>query len=325
MSIYDRDPNALPDSRFVPGTTAHLVPGSPARLLDSRRTPVSIAAVDGRRGFFTLRLEAFEEEGECWEMPLEDAVHLQFPPDAPTLRPDECNVLDRFVERFRGEETCAADPGSAHASALLLEDSRVAASAWLATRAPVGNALPDPETRDGIPDWMDITDAYLRERGLDDIDRDLTRIYVSNPYSGDEVLALFRTLARMGLVTVRQRRIRDAAVDAPGREARRREYLTARIGFVRALLATAGHRALLVFRGASSKRPPDPERLPGLVATTRSVAVATSHFDAEPAPARRVLVRRAAPVERVLWTYLETRAMNRTYREAEVVLFEPGA
>ena len=65
--IYAFDPDASPDSDFAPGELKHLVVGNHGRLLDTRRTPVTITALALERAAFEVRIEAFEDMGARWE------------------------------------------------------------------------------------------------------------------------------------------------------------------------------------------------------------------------------------------------------------------
>lgn len=58
MLVYDSDPRAARDSAFVGGDLRHAVVGNRGRLLDARRTPVSITAVMPDRAEFELRIGA---------------------------------------------------------------------------------------------------------------------------------------------------------------------------------------------------------------------------------------------------------------------------
>ncbi|HET6866786.1 MAG TPA: hypothetical protein VFH80_12785 [Solirubrobacteraceae bacterium] len=56
------------------------------------------------------------------------------------------------------------------------------------------------------------------------------------------------------------------------------------------------------------------------MSATLSREVATAHFDGGPTTRTAVLWRQAVPVTRLLMTFLETRAMNARFHEAEAVL-----
>lgn len=72
MSIYQSDPLQAPDRQFEPGVLGHLVVGNRARLLDPRRTPMTIVAVRPDVGFCTMRVDGFEDAGATWDIPFEE-------------------------------------------------------------------------------------------------------------------------------------------------------------------------------------------------------------------------------------------------------------
>ena len=78
--MYQADPEALPDDRFAPGELGWLVAGNDGRLLDARRTPVRVTAIDLRHGFFEIEIAAFEDKGARWLVPLEEVTRYQFSP-----------------------------------------------------------------------------------------------------------------------------------------------------------------------------------------------------------------------------------------------------
>ena len=71
MSVYLDNPDMPPDSDFEPGEHCHLVGGNKARLLDPRRTPVSVIEVRLDTGTFVIRIDDFEDKGATWEIPFE--------------------------------------------------------------------------------------------------------------------------------------------------------------------------------------------------------------------------------------------------------------
>jgi len=82
MTIYRSDPNSEPDSSFEPGALHHLVAGNRGRLLDARRTPVTVTAVDLETGEFEVEITAFEDQGAHWRIACEDVARFQFARDA---------------------------------------------------------------------------------------------------------------------------------------------------------------------------------------------------------------------------------------------------
>src|SRR5215471_8881040 len=78
--MYQTDPDARPDSEFAPGELRWLVTGNTGRLLDGRRTPVRVTALDLAHGYFEAEILAFEDAGARWLVPLEDVTRYQFAP-----------------------------------------------------------------------------------------------------------------------------------------------------------------------------------------------------------------------------------------------------
>ena len=68
--IYASDPEVPSDAGFVSGTLRHVVVGSRGRLLDARRTPLSITDVITERAELELRAEAFEDRATTWRLPV---------------------------------------------------------------------------------------------------------------------------------------------------------------------------------------------------------------------------------------------------------------
>jgi hypothetical protein len=66
-SIYAHDEDSAPDSVFAAGEFRHLVVGNRGRLLDARRTPITVVDVAPERGLFVVRIDAFEDAGARWE------------------------------------------------------------------------------------------------------------------------------------------------------------------------------------------------------------------------------------------------------------------
>ena len=97
MPIYLSDPDIRPDGDFEPGTLRHLAPGNRGRMLDPRRTPVSVVAIQPDVGFVVIRIEGFEDAGAIWQVPLEEVEHYQFEPDGP--RADDAAVAEMKLGR----------------------------------------------------------------------------------------------------------------------------------------------------------------------------------------------------------------------------------
>jgi hypothetical protein len=331
--IYQRRADAPPDADFEPGALRHLVPGNHARLLDPRRTPVSIVRLRPETGTFILRIDDFEDVGARWEVELEKVDRYQF-------ARGEDRASDADVARFRAAiarldrtMTIACDPEARAATRADVARARADAAAWLEAESRFvaeAGGWPDVATRRGDERLFDDLARFMETRDALAVEEAFARQYVSNPHSGDLVKGHRIVIAEMGLAAYEGHVPRHPDLfDGGWSRADRRRHVTARLGFVQAmlahLLAGRGGDRIAVHRGLSTETPlmPDPPRT--FVSATFSPEVARSHFEAGTDQATGLLMRQSVPIERVFMTYLETAAMNTVFLEAEAVLLDDSA
>lgn len=315
--IHEIDPGALPDSAFQPGELALLVPGNRGRMLDGRRTPIRVLATDGSTGTWTLEVLAFEDRGARWTLELERVDRFQFELDARRLGAGDVAGLRAAVDRLDRPLRIPIDRAArARTLRRLVDEERRAASGL-----PDGMAALDWSSRVGDPAAQDSLEAYLASRGLGDLESAFAESYVSNPSSGEVVKGHRIVIARLGLVPYEGKIVRDPATfEGPSSEDRRAEHVLARLGFVRALFRTAGRPTVPLWRAIASESALRPHPARTFVSATFDRAVAESLFDAGPATRVAALYRQDVPIGRLFMTYVETRAMNRRFHEAEAIL-----
>jgi hypothetical protein len=175
-SVYQWDPDAAPDSEFLPGELRHLAAGNRGRLTDPRRTPVHVTAVSPQTGFFEVEIDAFEDAGTRWLVPLESVNSYQFAAGGATAAAADLGPLRAAVARCDVQVTIAAGTlAREHArTSLARECSR--ADSWLRDHgAPASfESRPFIDSRAGWPDALDWLSVYLAERALADIEEQIT-------------------------------------------------------------------------------------------------------------------------------------------------------
>jgi hypothetical protein len=311
--IYESDPQAAPDSEFVPGELALLVAGNRGRLLDARRTPVTVTAVRPATGDFEIEIGAFEDAGARWVLPLQDVGRFQFARDAAR---DGATELEQAAARCDRMVEIACDEDARAATMRRLGDERAATAAWLRGRLSAIDVDACVERREGAPSLYALLDERLGE--LAALDRAFAAAFVSNPGSGELVKGHAIVLAELGLCPYRGQVVRDPATFANLPKERRADHLVARLAFIQAVWSALGHETVTLHRAAAV----GPRRPASLVSSTFSAAVAASHFAAA---ATAVHWRQDVELDRLLMTFLETRALNAPYREAEAILLaDPG-
>lgn len=280
-------------------------------------------------GFTDVRIEDFEDVGAVWEIPLELASDFQFEHDGPLATSAEIAEMEAAIERFAHDQAIAADAGARARTDARVADREHEAATWLAEHSRFlasERPLPDPAERRGATDLMADLEAWMRERQLWDIERGFSRVYVSNPGSGEVVKGHRIVLAALGLADYQGRIVRDPATfEGPWEHEVRAEHIVSRLGFIRAVLGLLGLSHVRLWRGASveGRLRARPSRT--FVSTSFDEAVARSHYESGQPTWTHVLARHDVPRERVFMTYLETAAMNDVFLEAEAVLLAtPG-
>ena len=323
-SVYQYDPDRAPDSAFVPGEPRHLVAGNRARLLDMRRTPVHVTRVLPESGFFEVHIDAFEDVGARWLIPLEEVTSYQFEANGATASQEAERELELAISRHDVTVTVAGGAMARRQTAGRLEAEAVRAANWLTSVGAPERFDPLPFVANGWPSATTWFDSYLSSRDLARMEERLASAYVSNPGAGDLVLGHLTVLAEIGLGTLTSRAIRDPdCFSGQWSRQRRADHIVARMGFVRALWARADGD-IWVYRGAGVQHGTDRRRGQSpLVSASFSRKVAESHFNASNAVAGALYRQRMQP-DRLFMTFLETKAMNGIYKEAEALMLADG-
>ncbi len=319
--IYEHDVTAPPDSEFEPGTLAHLVAGNSGRLLDPRRTPVTVTGVDQSRGMFCVVVDAFEDAGARWELPLEHVTRYQFARGAGRLPEPAVARLEQIVCKFDRtiEIAAAAEARVGTVAAVELERARLRPE--LAGSHELCSIDLDEcaRQRRGSEHAAAALLSLIGRAGLTSLEQSFARTYVSNPGSGEVVKGHSIVLAEMGLCPYDGPIVRDEQLfDGDCSRERRRAHILLRLAFLQELMSLLATSTVELYRGMAVEGALERPRPASLNAATFSREVAMAHFDT---PTRTgVLARQRVPVSRLLMTFIETPAMNRAFREAEAVL-----
>ncbi len=328
MPIHQSDPNRRPDSDFMAGELVLLVEGNRCRLLDGRRTPGVIESVDDRTGFFRWRIDAFEDEGKSWDVPIEDVTRYQFEMNSARISSARAVSLQRTVERFSEKLVINTSPEIRAATEAYLCEQEKLAGEWLEAESSFFAQFRELplRSRRGSAELAEDLRRFLGEKGLLDLEVTTAEAVVTNPNSGEWIKGMLIVLAEMGLVSYSGKIARTPDVfEGNGTRERRSKYLLERLAFVRAAFRLAGHNEVVVYRGMSSES--DWRDLPRSVLSctfSLRVAKAFANFDAESKPRTSYLIKLTVPVERLWMTYCETSEFNGRYLEAEALLLNEG-
>jgi hypothetical protein len=301
----------------------YLVVGNRGRLLDARRTPITVTAVHPARGSFEVEIGAFEDAGARWEMPLEDVGRFQFARGCSIAADDFVGQLERARRQFDRELIVGCDAVARSRTLERVEHERERVRDRLSSVDPV-DVAGCIRARSGEDRLFDLLDEVTAERGVADLEHRFATTFVSNPRSGEFIKGHAIVLAELGLCPYRGKVVRDPALfEGVGSKPRRAEHVITRLAFTQELWGRV--EPVTLYRGAAVEGAlPEPARS-SFVSATFSREVAEAHFEGGPTTRTAVLWRQQVPITRVFMTFLETREMNRRFNEAEAVLIgDPG-
>jgi hypothetical protein len=326
--VYAGAADPAPDAGFTAGDLRHLVAGNRGRLLDARRTPVTVVEVSADRGSFVVRVDAFEDGGAQWELGFEALDRFQFERGA--ARPSDRTLaeLERSAAHFARDLSIECKDEARDDTLRRLRRRRDEVRLWLAPRASALNVdlAEHIATRRGSPACYGLLDEFLGEHALDDLEHAFTTSFVTNPRAGEVVKGHAIVLAELGLSPYRGPAPRDPdLLSGPRSRARRADHLLWRLALTQELFAALGARSVTLYRAAATDGTLLPRRTGSLVSATFSRDVADAHFAGGPTTRAAALWRQEIPTDRMLMSFLETRAMNERFREAEAILLaDPG-
>ena len=321
--VYATEDHPAPDSAFAAGELRHLVVGNRGRLLDARRTPITVVDVAPERGSFVVRIEAFEDTGARWELGLEEIERFQFTHTATPASSHALAELRRSAARFDRDLSIECEQGARDDSLRRLQQRRKDVRRWLAGRASRLNVdvAEHIRLREGHPGLCELRDQFVSEHDLDELERAFAASFVTNPRAGEIVKGHAIVLAELGLCSYRGNAPRDPDLFAgTWSRPRRADHLLWRLAFTHELWLDLGWRDFTLYRAAASEGALRASRPATFVSATFSTEVAQAHFHGGPSTRVAVLWRQRVLIDRALMTFLETEAMNERFQEAEAVL-----
>ncbi len=324
--IYQSLPDPAPDSDFDAGELGYLVAGNHGRLLDARRTPVTVTAVRPQTGAFEVEIGAFEDAGARWELSLDQVRRFQFARGSRVAEAAVLAELEQAAARFDRELVVEADRLARDTTWRRIAAEREAVRERLQTVLGGIDADAHITRREGDERLFALLEETIAARGLADLERRFSTALVSNPRAGEFVKGHAIVLAELGLCPYRGQVVRDpGCVRRDVSKDRRAEHLITRLAFTQELWAGLGREAVVLYRGMAVEGELGERAPQSFISATFSREVAAAHFDGGPSTETSALWRQPVPIARLVMTFLETREMNTRFREAEAVLIADAA
>ncbi|XMB86770.1 hypothetical protein RJG79_02975 [Mycoplasmatota bacterium WC44] len=323
MGVHQFNDKMLPDDQFLKGDTSYIVKGNKCRLLDGRRTTGIIEEYFADSAMIRWRITNYEDSGKYWDLPAEKIVRFQFEQDSKRLTDIEVKQIeDRVKEKQVDMNVYSIE--LFEETEKEIELIKIRAIKWFKENSEFlkSDDKIDFEAKNGPSTLASDLERYMEENGLVAEEERTARIMVLNPDSGEWIKGLKIVLAEMGLVKYIGPAPRTSDIfEGIGSKENRRRYLLHRLAFVRAYLEVLEIENLVVYRGMTSEYQWKKVERSFLPCTLNSdIGKAFSDMERESKYIISYLLRMTVSPRQVLMSFLETKAMNVQYQEAEVIL-----
>jgi hypothetical protein len=327
--IFQYNAERPPDSDFEPGTLGHLVVHNTGRLLDYRRTPVRLTALNLASGMFEVELLDFEDKGARWLYPFEEIRGYQFAKTSARATPEQIEGFERTIGLLDRPLCIECNPRLTQATHARLAEERRQARSWLLANSRFlrSDQPLNPASLDGRPLLQEDLQEYMRSHELSDMEERFASQWASNSESGEFIKGHRIVIAEAGLSPYEGKVVRDPALfDEPSGKARRLRHLLTRMAFVQEVFSQRAVERPLLYRALSCSGPLEQRNTKrALISATFNRDVAEALFGERDTTRTVVLYRQTVALERLLMTHLETWQLNRPFREAEAVLIADPA
>jgi hypothetical protein len=322
---YQRRQHSLLTDLFKKGTLQDLVTDRRGVFNDLRKTPIRILDIDLSTACFRLEIMDFEDKGAVWELPLEHIENYRFAADAVSAPSEQVNQMKTAILAHAKTLEMGCEAEHYTQSQERLHDIQAEVDAWLKAKGRFFKAstpLPNAESQTGSGVLCQDLQAFMLAHDLGRLEHELSVQWVSNPEGNEHVKAHRMALAEMGWVPYQGPALRNKTfMQGAFSLSERKRHILYRVAFVRALFKHLEQSHVLLYRGMVSVGPIQTTYNKGFIAASFSESVALAHLHNLPKDSVGVLYKQWVPIERLLMTFYETKAMNQMYKEAEAVLF----
>ena len=321
MTIHQFNPNKLPDSFFEKGSLEFLVIGNECSLLDPRRTPGVIEDIFEESGMFRWRIRDFEDKGKFWDMKLEEIDSFQFEKNSKLNESKKVNQYAKLIEKFDEKLEIKIDQRKRRKAQKKIEDKAIEAFDWIYSNSKFINSNSELnfDSRVGPKSLLDDMQNYMKSQGLLELEKKTSETYVLNPNSGEWMKGIEITMAQIGLRSFFGKIPRTKDIfKGDSSEEKRSNFIIARVAFLKAIFSNLDLEYVSLFRGIRSNH--DSKYSKKTFSSWTFSEEVVSSFIA--GGSESTIMEEKVPVDRLFMTFLETKAMNNQYLEAEAVVLE---
>lgn len=324
MSTHEFDNQKRPDNEFINGNISFLVEGNRCRLLDGRRTNGFIENYDNDSAMFRWRITKYEDKGQYWDLPAEAINKFQFEKNSDQLNKTEIRNIEEKIKEFETPLIIEVNEHQKMETEAEIKEKEKIIIKWLRENSLFirSNQKLDFSSQEGSKYLAKDLDEYMKINGLFDIEKKTADNIVLNPNSGEWVKGMAIMLGELGLVSYNGKipRTKDIFTGLGSKE-NRNKYLINRLAFIRAYFSILNIKKVVLYRGMSTENNWKEVQRTFLSCTFNyDVAKDFSNFSNESKYINSYIIKMTCSVKQLFMTYLESKAFNRQYNEAEALI-----
>lgn len=317
--LHASNPNKLSDDHFHPGELKYLVKGNQVRMLDGRRTPGIIEEVSVDEALFYVLITDFEDKGSQLEHELESVHHFQFLKSEETkiLNEEEVHHMQERIDHFNQTLIIEINLENQKQTDKVIEQKKDDIIKWLHQSQLLNEITDFNVLNESYYTTIQHTlQNYMNAQGLLSLEEQTATALVLNPYASQWIKAVQIAMAKLHLQRFKGKIPRKSFHNDEKLE----QYIINRIAFVRAYLTLLQINKITIYRGMSSEQ--DYKRRDKFFTSwTIKLDVAQAFSSIEGNAPTGDLLKRTVPIEKLLFTCIETEEMNAQYKEYETILF----
>jgi hypothetical protein len=193
----------------------------------------------------------------AWELPLKEVRRFQFARGGTIATSDVLADLKHAAARYDREMVVEVDDRARDQTLHRIATARKGILDWLAGREfPAIDLAHHISRREGDHRLYGVLEEVMATRGLEQLDREFSAAFVSNPASGEIVKGHAIVLGELGLCPYRGKIVRHPELfTGKWSKSRRAEHLVTRLAFAQVLFSSLALETVTLYRGAAMDGP----------------------------------------------------------------------
>ena len=318
MKIHQNDNNSNLDILYINGSVEFLVKGNICRYKDGRRTEGYIEEIFIDKGCFRWCITKYEDEGEFWDVNIEDVINFQFDKKSIMAIPEQIQSYNKCIDDYDKNMVIEIEEEkkkqASHEIKIVSEEIKK----WLLNQVvSKEELLINFDSKMCNEKLTYLMQKYMKLIQCDEVESKTVKQLLLNPNSGEWFKGILISMAEMGLTNYNGKIVRDTSTfKGIGKKEIRKKYIIHRLAFMNAMFDLNLKKNLVLYRGMSSEKGWRNKKRSMIHMTfSKEVAEAFSDLDSSSKYINSYIMKMTLPVEQVFISYIETGILNEKYKE----------